>query len=115
MPPGSNKPAPRTVKTKKLWIPGRSPPDAAAASDTAAPNTAAGGSRDAADDKDVDELDLLTSQYAEEAEASTRDVMTRTDQRSASQKGMRELRSEGLVTELSTENKCASKCTPQLP
>ena len=103
MPPGGNQPAPWTVKTKRLWVPGRSLPDAAAAAGTAAPNTAAGSCRDV----DVDELDLLTSQYAEEAEASTRAVTTRADQRSTSQKGMRELRSEGLATELSTQNKYA--------
>ncbi len=91
----SDAPAPWKRKLKPLPLPGR----ATAAAEAPAPTNANAADAD-------DELDRLTSQYAAEAAASTQAVVYK-QQRSKppGQKGMAELRSEGLATALPAENK----------
>lgn len=59
----------------------------------------------AAEGDEEDELDRLTSLYASEAAASSQQVQQRQRQRAQSQKGMAELRKEGLSTPLEANNK----------
>lgn len=59
----------------------------------------------AAEGDEEDELDRLTSFYASEAAASSQQVQQRQRQQAQSQKGMAELRKEGLSTPLEANNK----------
>lgn len=95
--PMSDAPEPWARKVKPLPLPDRT---------ATASHAAASAPDNSATDAD-DELDRLTSQYAAEAETKARDVAAKhAAARQPPQKGMGQLRKEGLATALPEDNKC---------
>lgn len=98
----SGAPAPWKRKLKPLPLPGDT------ASDATPPSAAGAAAANQPTDGD-DELDKLSAMYEAEAVAKARDVASKqAASRQPSQKGMHQLRREGLAAALPEDNKCAA-------